>query len=211
MGDQGPHQVIGAPFVAEDGSVAPSLSRIFDPTTFKFGGVWQAKNGFFVHVGGNYSPGTQGRVVAGTESSHSPWGLDLRIGIHPGVTPPRQRVRRIKETTTVTNTVTVVSRPRRRRPPWSNRPPTVRITCDPSLRRARTDVAVLSTGNGSGRRTADLSLDGGRGKRQPDGRAEHDVHGAADGRSGQRDRDGDRQREERRHRVGDAARAAARR
>ena len=56
--------VIDAPFVADDGSIAPTLSRIFDPTTFKFGGVWQAKSGFFVHAGGNYSPGTQGRVVA---------------------------------------------------------------------------------------------------------------------------------------------------
>jgi peptidoglycan-associated lipoprotein len=124
--------VAGAPLVAEDGSVAPTLSRIFDPTTFKFGGVWQAKNGFFVHVGGNYSPGTEGRSVGGNEVSHSPWGLDLRIGFHPGVTPPRQRVRRIKETTTVTNTVTITPPP----PPppaAANRPPTVRITCDPSL------------------------------------------------------------------------------
>jgi hypothetical protein len=39
-------EVAGAPLVATDGSVAPTLSRIYDPTTFKFGGVWQAKNGF---------------------------------------------------------------------------------------------------------------------------------------------------------------------
>ncbi len=124
--------VTGAPFVAEDGSVAPTLSRIADPTSFKFGGVWQAKNGFFAHIGGNYSPGTQGRVVGGNDIEHSAWGLDLRIGFHPGVTPPRQRVRRIRETTTVTNTVTVTPPPP---PPPAvvNRPPTVRITCDPSV------------------------------------------------------------------------------
>ena len=125
--------VAGAPLVATDGSVAPTLSRIFDPTTFKFGGVWQAKSGFFVHVGGNYSPGTQGRSVAGTEVSHSPWGLDLRLGIHPGVTPPRQRVRRIKETTTITNTITNTVVTPAPPAPVANRPPTVRITCDPSL------------------------------------------------------------------------------
>ena len=125
-------QVIGAPFVAEDGSVAPTLSRIADPTTFKFGGVWQAKNGLFFHAGGNYSPGTQGRVVNGADIEHSAWGLDLRIGFHTGVTPPLQRVRRIKETTTVTNTVTITPPP----PPppaAANRPPTVRLTCDPSV------------------------------------------------------------------------------
>ena len=125
--------VSGAPFVAEDGSVAPTLSRIYDPTTFKFGGVWQAKNGLFFHAGGNYSPGTQGRVVNGNDIDHSAWGLDLRIGFHPGVTPPRQRVRRIKETTTVTNTVTVTQPALAPPPAVVNRPPTVRITCDPSV------------------------------------------------------------------------------
>jgi peptidoglycan-associated lipoprotein len=71
--------------------------------------------------------------VAGTEVSHSPWGLDLRIGIHPGVTPPRQRVRRIKETTTITNTITNTITQPAPPAPVANRPPTVRITCDPSL------------------------------------------------------------------------------
>jgi len=124
--------VTGAPFVAEDGTVAPALSRAWDPTAFKFGGVWQAKNGLFFHAGGNYSPGTGGRVVAGRDIEHSPWGLDLRVGFHPGVTPPRQRVRRIKETTTVTNTVTITPPPPP--PPAApNRPPTVRLTCDPTV------------------------------------------------------------------------------
>jgi peptidoglycan-associated lipoprotein len=123
--------VTGAPLVAEDGSVAPTSSRISDPTAFKFGGVWQARNGFFVHAGGNYSPGTQGRVVAGNDIDHSAWGLDLRIGFHPGVTPPRQRVRRIRETTTITNTVTVTQPAPPA--PAPNRPPTARIQCDPSV------------------------------------------------------------------------------
>jgi outer membrane protein OmpA-like peptidoglycan-associated protein len=124
-------RVLNPPFTAEDGSVAPNLSPIVDPTTFKFGGVWQAKNGFFVHAGGNYSPGTQGRVVNGLDIDHSAWGVDLRVGIHPGVMPPRQRVRRIRETTTITNTVTVVTPAPPA--PAPNRPPTVRVQCDPSL------------------------------------------------------------------------------
>ena len=126
-------EVVGAPFVASDGSVAPASSRIYDPTVVKFGGVWQAKNGFFAHVGGTYSPGTQGRTVAGTAVSHSGWGYELRLGIHPGVTPPRQRVRRIKETTTITNTITNTVVQPAPPAPAPNRPPTVRLTCDPTL------------------------------------------------------------------------------
>ena len=126
-------QVLNGPYVAEDGSVAPTLSPITDWSTFKFGGVWQAKSGLFVHAGGNYSPGTQGRVVNGNDIDHSAWGFDLRVGWHQGVTPPRQRVRRIKETTTVTNTVTVVQPAPPAPVAAPNRPPTVRITCDPSL------------------------------------------------------------------------------
>jgi peptidoglycan-associated lipoprotein len=57
--------------------------------------------------------------------------MDLRIGFHQGVTPPRQRVRRIRETTTVTNTVTVTQPAPPA--PAPNRPPTVRIQCDPSV------------------------------------------------------------------------------
>ena len=98
--------VINPPFVAEDGSIAPVLSRISDPTNIKAGAAWNAGSGFFVHGGVNYSVGTSGRVVGGFDVDHSPWGFDIRVGWHPGVTPARERGRVIKETTTVTNTVT---------------------------------------------------------------------------------------------------------
>jgi len=124
---------LGAPLIAEDGSVAPTLSPAYDSTAFKFGGVWQAKSGLFVHVGGNFSPGTGARSVAGQNIEHGAWGYELRVGIHPGVTPPRQRVRRIKETTTVTNTTTVTVATPAPPAPAPNRPPTVRLTCDPTL------------------------------------------------------------------------------
>jgi peptidoglycan-associated lipoprotein len=123
--------VLNPDFVAEDGSIAPVLSPISDPTSFKVGGVWQATNGLFVHAGGNYSFGTSGRTVGGLDIDHNSWGFDIRVGWHPGVTPPRERVRRIRETTTVTNTVTVAAPP----PPVvaPNRPPTVAIQCNPCV------------------------------------------------------------------------------
>jgi peptidoglycan-associated lipoprotein len=120
--------VTNPPYVAEDGSIAPLLSPISDPTNFKFGGVFQAKNGLFVHMGANYSFGTGSRAVGGFDIEHKPWGFDVRLGWHPGVTPQRERVRTIKETTTVTNTVTP---PPAAPAPPPNRPPTVTATCNP--------------------------------------------------------------------------------
>ena len=118
--------VINPPYVGEDGSIAPLLSPISDPTNFKVGGVWQTSNGLFVHGGMNYSFGTSGRTVGGLDIAHSPLGFDIRIGWHPGVTPARQRVRAIKETTTVTNTVT----PPPPAPP-PNRTATLTLSCNP--------------------------------------------------------------------------------
>ena len=110
-------EVLRPPFVAEDGSIAPIFSPISDPTDFKFGVVWNAPAGLFVHSGLNYSAGTDRRTVAGQEIDHNGWGWDVRIGWHPGVTPARERVRTIKETTTITNTVTPPA------PPPPNRNP----------------------------------------------------------------------------------------
>jgi peptidoglycan-associated lipoprotein len=121
-------QVLNPPYVAEDGSIAPVLSPISDPTNFKAGLVWQARNGLFVHGGANFSFGTEGRTVGGIDIDHNSWGFDLRVGWHQGVTPPRERVRRIRETTTITNTVTTPAPP-----PVINRPPTVSIVCDPNV------------------------------------------------------------------------------
>jgi peptidoglycan-associated lipoprotein len=123
--------VINPPFVAEDGSIAPVLSRISDPTDFKAGLVFQAKKGFFVHGGFNYSDGVGDQVVAGNAIEHTGWGADIRIGWHPGVVPARQRVRTIKETTTITNTVTTPAPPA----PRVNRNPDlgVGIACNPCV------------------------------------------------------------------------------
>jgi peptidoglycan-associated lipoprotein len=119
------------PFVAEDGSIAPLLSPISDPTNIKFGGVWQMRNGLFVHGGLNFSFGTEGRTVGGLDIDHNQFGFDVRVGWHPGVTPPRERVRVIKETTTVTNTVTPPPAPAPAPAPPPNRSPTVTAMCNP--------------------------------------------------------------------------------
>ena len=76
----------------------------------------KAPAGFFVHGGLNYSFGTAGRTVGGLDIDHNAWGFDVRLGWHPGVTPARQRVRVVKETTTITNTrATAAARRHRRR------------------------------------------------------------------------------------------------
>lgn len=122
-------RVLNPPFIAEDGSIAPILSPISDPSNVKAGLVWQARNGLFVHGGFNFSQGTGSRTVAGVPVEHNAWGFDIRVGWHPGVTPPRERVRLIKETTTVTVTQPAPAPP----PPAPNRPPTVTVTCDPAV------------------------------------------------------------------------------
>jgi peptidoglycan-associated lipoprotein len=78
----------------------------------------------------NFTPGVGDRTVGGTAYEHSGWGLEASIGWHPGVTPARERVHVIKETTTVTNTITQPPPPA----PAANRNPTFSLnaTCDPS-------------------------------------------------------------------------------
>jgi peptidoglycan-associated lipoprotein len=123
--------VANPPLVAEDGSIAPILSPIADPTHFKFGAVWQMAGGAFVHSGVNYSFGSGGRDIVGREISHSGWGWDIRLGWHPGTNvyvpppPPEPVVREV---------VREVPAPVATAPP-PNRNPTfsVNATCNPSL------------------------------------------------------------------------------
>ena len=75
------------PLVALDGSIAPILSDSRSNTAFKAGLVWQARGGFFLHGGANYSFGTGEQTVGGVDFDQSAWGFDARIGWHPGVTP----------------------------------------------------------------------------------------------------------------------------
>ena len=119
------------PFVAEDGSVAPTTSPIRDPTMFKIGGVWQAAGGFFIHSGVNYSFATGKRTIGGTTFSQHPWGWDIRIGWHPGTKtyvapPPPEPV--VREVIREVPAPVVAA-------PAPNRNPTfsVNAQCDPSI------------------------------------------------------------------------------
>jgi peptidoglycan-associated lipoprotein len=85
-------EVINGPFIADDGSFAPTLSRLRDPAYLKFGGVFQTSGGWFVHAGANYSQGIGDRMVAGRLVRQNEWALEANIGWHPGtkvyVPPP---------------------------------------------------------------------------------------------------------------------------
>src|SRR5262249_44968268 len=67
--------VLQPPYTAEDLSVAPIDSPIRNPAYIKFGGVFQAKNGAFIHAGLNYSQQHTGsRVIACQEMDNPSWG-----------------------------------------------------------------------------------------------------------------------------------------
>jgi hypothetical protein len=119
------------PDIAADGSVAPIQSRTHDPADFKAGVVANATRNIFVHAGLNYSREASERTVGGVSFDHNPWGFEVSLGWHPGVTPARERQHIIKETTTVTNTITPPPAPA----PQPNRPPifNVNATCDPCV------------------------------------------------------------------------------
>ena len=125
--------VSNPPYVAEDGSIAPTSSPIRDPTNVRVGGVWQSARGFFVHSGANYSFGTGDRTVLGRTFSQNSWGWDVRLGWHPGTKtyvapPPPEPV--VRE---VIREVPAPAPPAP--PPPPNRSPTfsVNAVCDPSI------------------------------------------------------------------------------
>jgi peptidoglycan-associated lipoprotein len=119
-------EVRGAPMVAEDGSEAPTLSVLNDPSYFKAGVVWQAPKGFFVHGGLNYSQGAGTHTVGGINYEHKPWGFEASIGWHPGVKvyvpppPPAPVIREVVREVPAQAPAT---------PP--NRGPNVTVNCDP--------------------------------------------------------------------------------
>jgi peptidoglycan-associated lipoprotein len=122
--------IIRPPYVAEDGSIAPLLSPISDPTSFKIGAVWQAPRGIFVHGGLNYSWGTGDHTVAGVNVNHNAWGFDVRVGWHPGIRtfvpppPPEPVVREVIREVPV-------PAPAAPAPPPPNRNPQLSVSCNP--------------------------------------------------------------------------------
>lgn len=76
-------EVRGGPFAAADGSLAPTLSDTHSLADLKFGAVWQATNGLFVHGGANYSRDVGDRTIGEQALKHSGWEFDIRFGFHP--------------------------------------------------------------------------------------------------------------------------------
>ena len=119
------------PYVAEDGSIAPTSSRIYDPTELKLGAVWQAAGGFFIHSGINYSHGIQDRVINGTEYKQNGFGWDIRLGWHPGskvYVPPPPPEPVVREVIREVPAPAVAAPPPNRNPTFS-----VNANCDPSI------------------------------------------------------------------------------
>ena len=126
--------VLQPPYLGEDLSVAPILSGIRDAAHVKFGAVFQAKNGAFVHAGLNFSQNTGSHTVAGREMTNNPWGFDVRIGWHPGVkvyVPPPPPAPEIREVIREVPAPAAVAPP----PPPPNRPPVFNgpIQANPSV------------------------------------------------------------------------------
>jgi outer membrane protein OmpA-like peptidoglycan-associated protein len=112
--------------IGEDGSIAPISTEIESPVNAAFGLTWQHPNGMLLGIGTSYRFGIEGR---------SGWGLQLRLGFHPGVRifrapppvpPPAPRV----EAPPPPPVVAEAPKPAPPPPP-ANRPPTVRAECDP--------------------------------------------------------------------------------
>jgi outer membrane protein OmpA-like peptidoglycan-associated protein len=78
----------GAPIVAVDESVLPSLSDISSPTQAAIGLTWQSEKGAFVGAGLGWNLNVDGRTDAGSEFGDvtgDSLGFQFRVGYHPGV------------------------------------------------------------------------------------------------------------------------------
>jgi peptidoglycan-associated lipoprotein len=114
--------------VANDGSVAPILTNPESPVNAALGVTWQHPNGMLLGIGTSYRFGIEDR---------SGWGLQLRLGFHPGVRifrapPPVPPPAPPRVETPAPAPPPVVAAPKPAPPPPpANRPPTVSAQCDP--------------------------------------------------------------------------------
>ena len=114
--------------VGEDGSISPVTTDIESPVNAAVGLTWQHPNGMVLGIGTNYRFGIEDR---------SGFGLQLRLGFHPGVrifrapppVPPAPAPR--VEAAPPPPPVVEAPKPAPPPPPPANRPPTVSAQCDP--------------------------------------------------------------------------------
>ncbi len=127
----------------------------------------------------NYSSGTEGRVVGGIDIDHSAWGLDLRVGWHPGrdaAASARAADQGDDDGHQYGDVTPAPPPPRAVAEPAADGDGSAATRAWSSRARRR----VRGAGDRSGRRSADLPVDRAAGSFSPTDAAEHDVHGAAD-------------------------------
>ena len=125
----------GVPQIVDDGSVQPLVSPVPQLSGVKFGVVWQARPGFYLHGGAQYTLGVGDRTVGGRAVSHTGWDADVSIGWHPGtrryVAPPVEPP-----------PAPVASPPR----VVQNRNPTLTAMCDPCTLEVGQTSMLVATG-----------------------------------------------------------------
>jgi len=137
--------VITAPagFTGFDGSIAPTSTSLSNPIYAAVGATWQARSGFFLGAGLNWSGTLDARSEARCpiasltckpfgDNSGDAIGIQFRIGYHPGAhdaaaAAAAAAARRAAEEAARRAAETPPPPP----PPPANRPPTVTAACDP--------------------------------------------------------------------------------
>lgn len=79
--------LLAAPFVAEDGTMAPSSSRIDSPVNASLGLTWLTRRGLFVGIAMNRHIALRARSdfpSQGDDVTGDPFGVQIRIGYHAG-------------------------------------------------------------------------------------------------------------------------------
>jgi len=112
--------------IGTDGSLSPAASRLKDPVISTVGLTWQHSSGMLLGAAFNYRFGLETDAAAGLPPSDvgDAFGVEFRIGFHRGVNvyvPPPPPV------------AAVPAPPAPEPPPAApvNRPPTVRVDCNP--------------------------------------------------------------------------------
>ncbi len=114
--------------IGDDGSLSPAASRLKNQVTSTVGLTWQHSSGMLLGAAFNYRFGLETDSTAGQPPSDSgdAFGVEFRIGFHRGVSvfvPPPPAVA----------AATPPPAPEAPAPPSApvNRPPTVRVDCNP--------------------------------------------------------------------------------
>ncbi len=109
--------------IGTDGSIVPTLTTVKSPAYLNVGLTFQASNGWFVGIGGNWNLPQGSRADAGPQFNGRAFDAadyQVRIGFHPGVrqyVPPPPPV----------EPPPAAAAPA----PPANQPPTVKASCDP--------------------------------------------------------------------------------